>query len=201
RSVDMMKLLIDRINAIPEVNVVGGLAGLNIISFSTKSNAGTLFVTLKPWAERKGKGQHAQDVMNRVRASVADIKEARVLVIAPPACPGLGATSGFTFQLLHTTSTDDVQQLEQVGQDFLARLLQRPESGSAYTFFNSRTPSYKVDVDKEQAKKLGVSVSEVYTTLSTFLGSSYVNDFDLYGRNLRVMSQADSSFRTSLDGV
>ncbi len=201
RSVDMMKVLIERINNIPEVNVVGGLAGLNIISFSTKSNAGTLFVTLKPWAERKGKGQHAQDVMNRIRADVADIKEARVLVIAPPAVPGLGATSGFTFELLQTTSTDDVQQFEHVANDFLGRLYQRPEIGSAYTFFNARTPSYKVDVDKEQAKKLGVSVAEVYTTLSTFLGSSYVNDFNLYGRNFRVMSQADSSFRSSLDGI
>ncbi|MBL7734086.1 MAG: multidrug efflux RND transporter permease subunit [Chitinophagaceae bacterium] len=201
RSVNMMNTLLDRIGKIPEVRVAGGLAGLNIISFSTKSNAGTIFVNLKPWDDRKGKGQHAQDIMNKIRAATADIKEARILVIAPPAIPGLGATSGFTFQLQQTASTDNLQQFEKVAGDFLAKLYQRPEIAAAYTFFNARTPSYQVDVDKEQAKKLGVLVSDVYATLSTFLGSSYVNDFNLYGRNFRVMSQADSSFRSSLEGV
>ena len=201
RSVDMLNDLIERIRKIPETRVVGGLAGLNIVSFSTKSNAGTIFVNLKAWDERKGKGQHAQDVMNKIRAATADIKEARILVIAPPAIPGLGATSGFTVELMQTTSTDDIKQFERIGSEFLAKLNQRPEIGAAFTFFNARTPGYRFDVDKEQAKKQGVLVSDVYTTLSTFLGSSYVNDFNIYGRNFRVMSQADSSYRSSLSGV
>ncbi|MES1214456.1 MAG: multidrug efflux RND transporter permease subunit [Bacteroidota bacterium] len=201
RSVEMLKMLIARVQKIPETRVVGGLAGLNIVSFANKSNAGTMFVNLKYWDDRKGKGQHAQDVMNKIRAAVADIKEARILVIAPPAIPGLGATSGFTFELLQTTSTDNVQQFEKVSRDFLTKLSQRPEIGAAFTFFNARTPSYQIDVDKEQAKKLGVLVSDAYSTLSTFLGSSYVNDFNLYGRNFRVMLQADSSYRSSLAGV
>src|SRR5690606_4353837 len=70
-----------------------------------------------------------------------------------------------------------------------------------FTFFNSRTPSYQVDVDKEQAKKMGVNVAEVYSTLSNFLGSSYVNDFNLYGRNFRVMTQAENIYRGSLDDI
>jgi HAE1 family hydrophobic/amphiphilic exporter-1 len=201
RSIDMLNDIIGRITKIPETNVVGGLAGLNIVSFSTKSNAGTIFVSLDPWDTRKGEGHHAQDVMNKIRAAVADIKEARVLVIAPPAIPGLGATSGFTFELLQTTSTDDIKQFEKVGQDFLMKLYQRPEIGAAFTFFNARTPSYEFDVDREQAKKLGVSIADVYTTLSSFLASAYVNDFNLYGRNFRVMLQADSSYRSSLAGV
>jgi HAE1 family hydrophobic/amphiphilic exporter-1 len=201
RSIDMLNDIIGRITKIPETNVVGGLAGLNIVSFSTKSNAGTIFVSLDPWDQRKGEGHHAQDVMNKIRAAVADIKEARVLVIAPPAIPGLGATSGFTFELLQTTSTDDIKQFEKVGQDFLMKLYQRPEIGAAFTFFNARTPSYEFDVDREQAKKLGVSIADVYTTLSSFLASAYVNDFNLYGRNFRVMLQADSSYRSSLAGV
>jgi len=201
RSVEMLKTLIDRVQKIPEVKVAGGLAGLNIISFSNKANMGTMFISLQPWDQRKGKGQHAQDVMNKIRAATADIKEARILVIAPPAIPGLGATSGFTFELLQTTSTDDVQTFEQVARKFLDTLNKRPEIGMAYTFFNARTPSYKVEVDREQAKKLGVQVSDVYSTLSAFLGSSYVNDFNLYGRNFRVMMQADSTYRSSLEGV
>lgn len=201
RSVAMLNDLIARISKIPETRVVGGLAGLNFISASTKSNAGTIFVNLKSWDERKGAGHKAQDVMNKIRAATADIREARILVIAPPAIPGLGATSGFTFELLQTTSSDDIKQFEKVANDFLAKVYQRPEIGAAFTFFNARTPSYQFDVDKEQAKKLGVIVSDVYATLSTYLGSSYVNDFNLYGRNFRVMLQADSSYRSSLASV
>jgi HAE1 family hydrophobic/amphiphilic exporter-1 len=201
RSVALLQELINRIKSIPEVRVAGGLAGLNIISFSNKSNAGTVFVNLQPWEQRKGEGQKAQDIMNKIRAITADIKEARILVIAPPAIPGLGATAGFTFELQQRGGTDDIKQFEKVAQQFLTTLNQRPEIGGAYTFFNARTPSYSVEVDRDQAKKLGVNVNEVYGTLSTFLGSSYINDFNLYGRNFRVMLQADSSFRSSLQGV
>ena len=75
RSVAMLKDIIARISKIPETRVVGGLAGLNIVSFSTKANAGTIFVNLKSWDDRKGDGQHAQDIMNEIRAATADIKE------------------------------------------------------------------------------------------------------------------------------
>lgn len=201
RSVELLKMLGDRIRKIPEVRVAGGLAGLNAISFSNKSSSGTIFVLLKPWDDRKGQGQQAQDVMNKIRQATADIREARILVIAPPAIPGLGATSGFTFEVQQTTTTDNVQQFEQVINSFLGKLNQRPEIGGAFTFFNARTPSYQIDVDKDQAKKQGVLVSDVYGTLSTFLGSTYVNDFNLYGRNFRVMLQADSSYRSSLGGI
>ena len=201
RSVAMLREIVRRVKTLPEIKTVGGLAGLNIISFSNKSNVGTMFVMLKPWDDRKGKEHHVLTVIDKIKAVTADIKEARILPIAPPAIPGLGATSGFTFELQQTGSTDSIQQFEKVARDFLGKLMARPEIGVAYTFFNSHTPSYKVDVDKEQAKKLGVQVSDVYSTLSTFLGSSYVNDFNLYGRNFRVMSQADSAYRGSLSNI
>ena len=139
-----------------------------------------------------------QSIIQQVQKRTADIKEARILAISPPAIPGLGATAGFTFEFQQTTSPDNIQQFEAVARKFLADLSQRPEIGAAYTFFTTHTPSYQVDVDKEKAKKLGVSVADVYGTMSTLLGSSYVNDFNLYGRNFRVMAQADSTYRSSL---
>jgi hydrophobic/amphiphilic exporter-1 (mainly G- bacteria), HAE1 family len=201
RSIAMLKEIMSRVQNLPEIKVVGGLAGLNIVSFSNKANVGTMFVNLKPWDDRKGKDHHVQAVIAKIRAATADIKEARVLPTSPPAIPGLGATSGFTFELQQTGTTDDIQRFEAVTREFLSKLNQRPEIGLAFTFFNARTPSYQVDVDKEQAKKLGVLVSDVYGTLSNFLGSSYVNDFNIYGRNFRVMSQADSSYRSSLANI
>lgn len=199
RSKDMLVKIQERVRSIPGVKMVGGLAGLNIISFSNKSNAGTIFVLLKPWDDRASEALQAKNIAKEIQKRTADIKEARILVNSPPAIPGLGATAGFTFELQQTTSTDDIKQFETVSKNFLAALSQRPEIGRAFTFFNARTPSYQVDVDKEKAKKLGVSVADVYSTMSTLLGSSYVNDINLYGRNFRVVVQADSSFRSSID--
>jgi HAE1 family hydrophobic/amphiphilic exporter-1 len=201
RNIEMIKDIMKRVSAIPEVRTVGGLAGLNVISFSNKSNVGTMFVNLHPWAERKGAEHHVQAVIKQIQQRTADIKEARVLAIAPPAIPGLGATSGFTFELQQTTSTDNIQQFEAVTRKFLGAVNQRPEIGMAYTFFNAKTPSYQIDVDRDKTKKLGVQVNDVFSSLSTLLGSTYVNDFNLYGRNFRVMVQADSSFRSNLDQI
>ncbi|HEV7332326.1 MAG TPA: multidrug efflux RND transporter permease subunit [Flavisolibacter sp.] len=198
RSIALLQDLMGKIQQIPEVRVVGGLAGLNIISFSNKTNVGTLFVNLKPWEEREGKEHHVQAVVAKIQAIASTIKEARILAITPPAIPGLGQSSGFTFELQQTTSTDNIKQFDAVAQKFLAALNQRPEIGMAYTFFNTRTPSYKIDVDREKAKQLNVNIASVYSTLSTLLGSSYVNDINLYGRNFRVVAQADSSYRSSL---
>jgi len=201
RSVDMLKELQRRLKDIPEISVAGGLAGFNVISFSNKSNVGTMFIHLKDWDERKGALHSQTAVMQKIYQKTADIKDANILVIAPPAVPGLGRTSGFTFELQQTTSTDDIQTFSQVAHNFIGQLNKLPQIGRAFTFFTANTPSYKVDVDREKAKQLGVSVADVYSTMSTLLGSSYVNDFNLYGRNFRVVAQADSSYRSSLADI
>jgi HAE1 family hydrophobic/amphiphilic exporter-1 len=201
RSIELMQEIQKRISDIPAVKTVGGLAGLNILTFSNKSNAGTVFVNLKHWDERDPATESVPKVMAEVQRRTADIKEARILVVSPPAIPGIGQSSGFTFELQQTTSTDDMRQFEGVMRKFLAAVNQRPEIAIAYSFFNARTPGYQVDIDKEKAKKLGVSVAEAYTTLSTLLGSSYVNDFNIYGRNFRVVAQADTLYRRDIKDI
>ncbi|MDE3212258.1 MAG: multidrug efflux RND transporter permease subunit [Bacteroidota bacterium] len=201
RSVAMLQEIQARILSIPEVGTVGGIAGLNIISFSNKSNVGTIFVLLKPWDERKGASHTALSVIAKIKKITADIKNARILAISPPAIPGLGATSGFTFELQQTTSTDSIQDFEKVARNFLGELNKRPEIGAAYTFFSARTPGYQVNVDRVKAEQLGVNVSDIYNTLSTMLGSSYINNITLYGRNFRVLTEADSTYRSSLDEI
>ncbi len=114
------------------------------------------------------------------------------------AIPGLGQTGGFTFELEQKESTDDIKQFEKVVQNFVAEANKRPEISRAFSFFTARTPGYQVDVDREKCKKLGVSISDVYGTMQTFMGSRYVNDFTLYGRNFRVVAQADTSFRAGI---
>lgn len=199
RSVAMLRQIMDSVRSIPEVRTLGGLAGLNIVSFSNKSNVGTMFVLLKPWDDRKGSEHNVQSVIRQIQDKTSSIKEARILAISPPAIPGLGQTAGFTFELQQTTSTDSIQQFETVARNFLDILSKRTEIGAAYTFFNSHTPGYKLDVDRAKSKQLGVSIADVYATMSTLLGSSYVNDFTLYGRNFHVVTQADSLYRGSLN--
>jgi hydrophobic/amphiphilic exporter-1 (mainly G- bacteria), HAE1 family len=201
RNVELMLEIQKRIKSIPAVYVVGGLAGLNIQTFSNKSNAGTVFVNLKLWDDRDLDTESVPMIMAEIQKRTADIKEARIRVISPPAIPGLGASAGFNFQLQQTTSTDDIKRFEQVLQKFLAAANQRPEIAAAYSFFSTRTPSYQVELDKEKAKKLGVSVAEAYSTLSTYLGSSYINDFNLYGRNFRVVAQADTLYRRDINEI
>lgn len=201
RSIELLLELQRRIKAIPAVRTAGGLAGLNILTFSSKSNAGTVFVNLKTWDERDLKTESVPHIIAEIQKRTADIKEARILVISPPAIPGIGQSSGFTFELQQTTSTDDIRQFEGVLVKFLAAVNQRPEIAQAYSFFNARSPSYQVDIDREKAKKLGVSVAEAYGTLSTLLGSSYVNDFNIYGRNFRVVAQADTLYRKNIDDI
>lgn len=201
RNIAMMNEIQKRVGNMPAVRAAGGLAGLNIITFSTKSNVGTVFVNLKPWDERDLKTEDVPHIMAEVQRRTADIKEATIRVISPPAIPGLGQSSGFTFELLQTTSTDDIKKFEGVMRNFLGAINKRPEIAAAFSFFNTRTPSYNVDIDKEKAKKLGVNVAEAYTTLSTLLGSSYVNDFNIYGRNFRVVAQADTLYRRNMEDI
>ena len=198
RSKAMLLDIMKRVQNILGVKTVGGLAGLNIITFSNKSNAGTMFVQLKPWEERKEKELQLEQIISAIQKNTANIREARIIAIGPPAIPGLGATAGFTFELQQTSSTDSIQQFEAIALKFLDALRKRPEIDRAFTFFTTHTPSYQINVDKEKAKQLGVNIADIYSTLSTLLGSAYVNDFNLYGRNFKVVAQADSSYRSSI---
>ena len=200
-NVKTMKKIINSIEKIPEIKTIGAIPGFNVISSSTKSNSGTMFVMLKPWDERVGAEHSLQAVMGKVMQATAPIKEARVIPVAPPAIPGLGATAGFTFELKQTNGNASVKELEQVYQKFLGALLQREEIGFAFSFFNTKTPAYQADVDREMAKKLGVSISDVYNTLSGNLGSAYINDINIYGRNFKVVAQADQEYRRDINDL
>ncbi|HEY6952717.1 MAG TPA: efflux RND transporter permease subunit, partial [Bacteroidota bacterium] len=158
-------------------------------------NSGTIFVQLKPWDERKDRALQLSSLMATIQKKLSTIESANVIVISPPAIPGLGTTGGFTFELEQHESTDDIRQFERVVQTFVAAANKRPELNRVFSFFTARTPGYQIDVNREECKKLGISIADVYSTLQTYLGSRYVNDFTLYGRNFHVVAQADTAYR------
>jgi len=193
--------IMDSVKTIPAVGHYAALGGLNVVTFAAKSNSGTIFCQLKPWDARKSKSEQIQGVIAEMQKRFAAIKEANIVVIQPPAIPGLGQTAGFTFELEQRESNDDINAFEKVVNNFIAALNKRPEIGRAFSFFTAKTPGYKVDVDRDKCKKLGVSLSDVYNTLQTFLGSRYVNDFTIYGRNFHVVAQADTSYRGDIKNL
>jgi hydrophobe/amphiphile efflux-1 (HAE1) family protein len=184
----------------PAVRTYTAIGGLNAINFSFKSNSGTIFLQLKPWSERKDPELQLQGVMASLNQRFAAIKEANIRVVAPPAIPGLGQSGGFSF-MLEQRASGDIRELEQVMGQFLGAANARPEIAMAYSFFNTRTPGYHLEVDREKAKRLGVGVSDVYATMATYMGSRYVNDFTRYGRNFRVVAQADTSYRMDIESL
>lgn len=198
RTVEVMKELMDILSQIKGVSHFSAIAGLNIVTGATKSNGGTLFCQLKPWDERKSKSEQMFALMAQMQEKFAAVRNANVLVIPPPAIPGLGATGGFTFELQQRESNDDLKTFERNVNAFMEAANKRPEIARAITFFNTRTPNYQLTVDRDKCKKMGVSLSEVFNAIHTYLGSSYINDFTIYNRNFRVVAQADTLYRNDI---
>lgn len=201
RTEAVLSKIMTALDTTKTVNNFAAISGLNVVSFARKSNSGTLFVSLKPWDERKDKQDQIQGVLADLNKKFSSIKEANVLVIAPPAIPGLGRTGGFSFILEQRESNDDIDKFAGNVMKFMMAANQREEIGSAYTFFNASTPGLDLTVDRVKAKKMGVSLTEIFNTVQTYLGSRYVNDFTLYDRNFRVVVQADSTYRGQVEDL
>jgi HAE1 family hydrophobic/amphiphilic exporter-1 len=201
RSLVVLNKIMDILKKQPYVNHFAALGGLNAVTFASKSNSGTVFMSLKPWDERKDRSLQADSLVVKLQKALGSLNDARPQVLQPPAIPGLGQSSGFTFEIQQRETNDDVRTFDNVVQNFLAEANKRPEIGRAFTYFTAKTPAYQVDVDREKCKKLGVSVSSVYTTMQMYLGSQYVNDFIIYGRKFRVVAQADTMYRSDLTAL
>jgi HAE1 family hydrophobic/amphiphilic exporter-1 len=201
RTLEVLNSMMDILKQTPGIAHFAALGGLNVVTFATKSNSGTIFVQLKPWDERTDKSLQLGSLIANLQRKLSSIEGANVIVISPPAIPGLGATGGFSFELEQRESTDNIKQFETVVQSFVATANKRPELSRVFSFFTARTPGYQVDVDREKCKKLGLSIANVYSTLQTFLGSRYVNDFTIYGRNFHVVAQADTAFRENIENL
>ncbi|MBF6608811.1 MAG: efflux RND transporter permease subunit [Flavobacterium sp.] len=181
----------------PEISGVTSITGINILNSSFKSNAATFFVQLKKWDQRE-KG--VAEIIAGVSQEFAADQDGTILAVQPPPIPGLGISGGFAIQL-QELQTGDIKNFEGVAGKFIGAANQRSEIGMAYTLFNSKTPNYKIKVNREQVKKMGVSIGDVYGTIAANFGTSYINDFTRYGRNFRVVSQADTTYRSNIENL
>jgi hydrophobe/amphiphile efflux-1 (HAE1) family protein len=185
----------------PEVQQAFAITGLSLLTGTTSSSSATIFTILKPWAERNGADHGAVALAARInKLAAGSIKEANVLSINPPSIPGIGAAGGFEF-ILEDRSGGDIQNFSAVIQDFLARAAKRPELTRVFTQFNARSPQIEYQLDRERAKTLGVKISDIFAALQTFLGGSYINDFNLFGRTYKVTAQAEAGARAAPEAV
>lgn len=198
RSLEVLNKVMTILKQQPYVAHFAALGGLNAVTFASKSNSGTVFMQLKPWEERKERNMQADSLVVKLQRALSGLNDARPQVLQPPAIPGLGQSSGFTFEIQQREGNDDVRTFDNVVQNFLAELNKRPEVGRAFTYFTAKTPAYRVNVDRDKCKKLGIPVNNVYRTMQTLLGSQYVNDFIIYGRKFRVVAQADTMYRDDI---
>jgi len=198
RSLEVLDSIQHIAQRVPGVLHTAALGGLNILTFGIKSNSGSIFMQFKPWDERKKKSEQLYGIIAELNKRFAVIKGARIVVIPPPAIPGLGNAGGFSIQIEQRQSNDDIQTFSRVVNQFVAEANKQPEIGNAFTFFSARTPGYEVDVDRDKAKKLGLNLTEVYNTMQMYMGSTYINQLTIYGRNFYVVAQADTNFRNNL---
>lgn len=201
RGLVVIKRMMKILDETPGINHYAALGGLNVVSFSSKSNSGTIFCQLKPWDERTSDDQKLEAIIATLQKRFAEIKEANVIVIPPPPIPGLGSTAGFSFQIEQKQSNDDIKAFGQVIQNFAQEANQHPAIGRAFSFFTAKTPGYLLEVDRVKARKLGVRINDVFGTLQTQMGSRYINDFTIYGRNFKVMAQADTAYRNQIEDL
>ncbi|MEP0914319.1 efflux RND transporter permease subunit [Leptolyngbya sp. GB1-A1] len=185
----------------PEIQGTFAMGG---VGFSGNTpNRGLMFAPLKPWDERQEPEQSVSAILSRVQAPLMGIPEAPVLAVNPPTIPSLGSTGGFVFQLQDRgdRSTSDISALDQIKMELLTRANQTPGLQGVFSTYTANAPQLRIEVDRNKAEALQVSVEEIYNTLQTYIGSRYVNDFNAFGRTYRVYVQADEQFRSNPDDI
>ena len=183
----------------PEVKNILRITGRSIISGSG-SNYGMVIMRLKSWDERKAKGSDVQGVIGKMFGKTSGIRDAKVIFFAPPAIQGFSLSGGFEFQL-QDRSGGDIKKFYEVNQDFLGALAKRPEIQYASTAFNPTFPQYQIDVNVARTKEAGLSVSDILQTMQGYYGGVYASNFNKFGKQYRVLYQAEPAYRANIEGL
>ncbi|UAB90648.1 efflux RND transporter permease subunit [Ruegeria sp. SCSIO 43209] len=187
---------IQQISGVSSTVLVNGFSLLN----GTTTNGAAIFVNLTNWEERQEPELSADAILNQVLAIAYGESAASIVAFNPPPIQGLGMSAGVEMEVQQTGGGSPQDLASAVGS-YVYAANQRPEIAQAYTTFRANVPQLFVDLDREKAKTLQVSVAEIFQTMQAQLGSYYVNDFNLFGRVYRVMIQAEGSYRNKVDDI
>lgn len=179
-------------STIEDIKSVSSMAGYEILSEGTGSNAGSCLINLKSWEDRK---HTATEVMKELEEKAKNIKGATIEFFPPPAVPGYGAAGGYDCRVVDKGGSGDYKKMETVSKDLVAALNKRQELSNNFTFYSASFPQYLLKLDNDKAKQKGIKIDDALDNLSTFIGSNYETSFIKYDRQYKVMVQALPSYR------
>lgn len=178
----------------PLVADVMSFSGMDAVSGAAKTNVATFFFTLKPWDERKAPGDSSFDLARKLYGMGFGLEQGSFIAFNPPPISGMSNTGGFEMWLQDRNGKGS-EALSDVAQKLAGAANKRPELQGVSTSFTVNAPQLFVELDREKARTLGVNVSDVFQTMQATFGSSYINDFNLYGRTFRVYTQSEKDYR------
>jgi hydrophobe/amphiphile efflux-1 (HAE1) family protein len=195
RTDEVNRRVADLALQVPGVAHAVNIVGFSGATFTTASNSGAVFVVLDPFEERaKDPSKSAEALQAALNSKLSGIQEGLVLVVRPPPVRGIGTAGGFRM-MVEDRSGAGSQELQRAVYAMMGKAAQTPEVSRVFSLFETSTPQVYLDIDRTKAQLLGVRLPDVFRELQTYLGSAYVNDFNLLGRTFRVTAQADESFR------
>jgi multidrug efflux pump len=203
-TLDRTDAVIRRMSAIalktPGVEAAVAFPGLSINGFTNSSNAGIVFVTLKPFEERRSPQLSGGAIAQSLNGQYMAIQDAFIAAFPPPPVLGLGTIGGFKLQI-EDRGALGYEALHEATQAFLGKARATPELAGVFSGYQINVPQLVADVDRVNAKQLGVAVTDVFDTMQVYLGSLYVNDFTRFGRTYQVKVQADAPYRAHAEDV
>lgn len=178
----------------PAIESITAIAGYDMLSGGLKTSAGALFLTLKDWDKRTSAQEDPRNMTGPLMAQTSGIKDGFILPVNPPPIIGLSTTGGFVFYL-QDRGGGSYQTLYEMTQKLVYAANRRPELSQVRTTFDPSVPQYNLEVDRVQARAMGVPINMIYDAMSSTFGNIYINDFTLYGRNYQVKLQSEGEFR------
>lgn len=200
RTVAVSEQVATALEGDPAVAIIGRVAGMDILGGGNASNAGVVFLNLKPYAERKTKDLWAPAVIERAMPKLAGIAEAIFIPLNPPTIDGLGNAGGFDY-VLEALEGQSPNEMAAVLRSVVIEANAAPSIAAAFSTFEADTPQVQLDIDRDKAKTLGVEISDIFTALQSQLGGYYVNDFNLFGRTWTVYVQGSKEYRSKISDI
>jgi hydrophobe/amphiphile efflux-1 (HAE1) family protein len=199
RTHEVNKKILEIAKTEPAVKSVMNLEGFSIMA-GQGENVGFGVLSLKNWNERKSKADYSTTILQRLQGILSQIAEAKVQLFELPAIPGLGSTNAMDFKIQSVESTD-MNELERVVNNFTRQAMGLPQIMLAYSTYNAQTPHAYIEIDREKAESLGVPIGAIYSSLQTYVGSSYVSDINIGTQVNKVKLQADWKYRKDLSSL
>jgi len=185
---------------VPGIARTVAFSGFSGATQTASTNAGAIYCALKPFHERVKTGDSLTHILAEASRRAGEIKEAQIIVIPPPAVRGIGTLGGFAFEVVDTAGQGSAS-MQTAAAEVIGAANQDTSLSRVFTSFRSSSPQIYADIDRTKAEMLGVESADVLNTLQVYMGSAYVNDFNLFGRTFRVTAQADAPYRLEPEDI